>query len=176
MDDNSSLLVQLLPAHMHVPSMLCVPPCCLPLPHRHSYPQAVSKGAYMYKYTRDLLALEAASPELREVPYDGSLASPLRIEAWERALSSQPDRNFVHFLLQGLRYGFRIGARGNALYKPAQRNLKSAYEHPQVVSAYLQREVELGHLLRLPAHSMLAPPLLQLSPFSVIPKKYKPDK
>ena len=59
---------------------------------------------------------------------------------------------------------------------PAKRNFKSAYEHPQVISGYLQREVELRRLLRLPHHPKLAPPLLQLSPFGVIPKKYKPDQ
>ena len=45
-----------------------------------------------------------------------------------------------------------------------------------MISGYLQREVELSRLLRLPHHPKLAPPLLQLSPFGVIPKKYKPDK
>jgi hypothetical protein len=63
-----------------------------------------------------------------------------------------------------------------ASYKAAARNLKSAYDRPDIISAYLQREVELGRLHALPSLPHLSPPLLQISPFGAIPKKYKPDK
>ena len=62
------------------------------------------------------------------------------------------------------------------MFKPSRRNLRPAYEHPQVITSYLQREVNLGRMQIIPTGSQLAPPLLQLSPFGAFPKKYKPDK
>ena len=132
-----------------------------------------SKGNY--KYTATLLALEAASPTLPNVPYDDQVSTPLCLDAWERSLCTIPDRQFAQFLLRGIRTGFRIGVAEGAVFKPSHRNLRSAYEHPQVITAYLQREVNLGRMQKIPTGSQLAPPLLQLSPFGAIPKKYKPD-
>ena len=110
------------------------------------------------------------------VPYQCALSSPLRPDNWDNALATMPDRPFVHFLIRGIRWGFRIGVTAGASYKAAARNLKSAYDRPDIISAYLQREVELGRLLALPSLPRLSPPLLQISPFGAIPKKYKPDK
>ena len=59
---------------------------------------------------------------------------------------------------------------------PTRRNRGSAYTKPDVISAYLAREVNLGRMTPLPTVPPLAPPLLQLSPFGIIPKKNKPDK
>ena len=118
----------------------------------------------LYWFTADLLALESASPTRPSTPYDATLVSPLKPQAWERALVSIPDRQFTDFLVRGLRRGFRIGVAQGVHFKPARRNLRSAYEHPDVVTAYLQREVELCRL-------SLLPPLMQISPFGVIPKK-----
>ena len=123
----------------------------------------------LYWFTADLLALESASPTRPSTPYDATLASPLKPQAWERALVSIPDRPFTDFLVRGL--SFRIGVAQGAPLRPARRNLRSAYEHPDVVTAYLQREVELCHLSLLPDQSSLGPPLVQISPFGVIPKK-----
>ena len=114
------------------------------------------------------MALESASAELNEVPFQATLRSPLRLRAWERALRTLPDRAFVHFLLRGIKYGFCIGVQGGARFRASNCNLKSAYKHLDVITAYLKREVQLGRLHILP--------LLQLSPFGVIPKKYKPNK
>ena len=128
------------------------------------------------KYTRDLIALENASQVLPRVPYHCSLSSPLPPDRWDSALATIPDRPFVHFLMRGIKLGFRIGVTADAQYKPSARNLKSGYERPDIISAYLQCEVELGRLHALPSLPHLSPPLLQISPFDAIPKKLKPDK
>ena len=122
-----------------------------------------SKGTY--RFTTDLLELELASAVLQSLPYPSCVVSPLRLVAWERALNSIPDRAFTAFLLRGLTKGFRIGVAEGAHFLPTRRNRSSAYERPDVVSAYLAREVDLGRITPLPPTPSLAPPLLQLSPF-----------
>ena len=97
-------------------------------------------------------------------------AQPLKV------LDTLPDTRLAQFLLRGIEQGFRIGVSKGASFKSTNRNLKSAYEHPDVVSAYIKREVELGRLLPLSAGTLANPALLQLSPFGVIPKKGRPDK
>ena len=49
-------------------------------------------------------------------------------------------------------------------------------ENPAVITAYLDREVELGRLAILPHNLGFSPPALQISPFGAIPKKHRPDK
>ena len=58
----------------------------------------------------------------------------------------------------------------------ATRNLKSADENPLVITAYLDREVELGRLARQPCHLGPWLSLVQISPFGAIPKRHRPDK
>ena len=92
------------------------------------------------------------------------------------ALRSIPDKAFTQFLLRGITQGFRIGVAKGHTFKPAKRNLKAAYDHPQVVAEYIDREVRLGRLSKLPLDLALAPPLLQISPFGIIPKKRRPNQ
>jgi hypothetical protein len=92
-------------------------------------------------------------------------SSPLRPVAWETALHSIPDNAFVTFLLREIAQGFQIGCK---------RNLKSAYDRPEIISAYIQREVDLKRMA--PLLSLPATASLQVTPFGAIPKKNKPDK
>ena len=62
-------------------------------------------------------------------------SSPLRPVAWETALHSVPDKAFTTFLLRGITQGFRVGVQEGAHLKPVQRNLKSAYDRPEIISA-----------------------------------------
>ena len=134
-----------------------------------------SRGAYLF--TRDLLALELASPARLSLPYPVITSSPLRPVAWETALHSIPDKAFTTFLLRGITQGFRIGVQEGAHFKPVRRNLKSAYDRPEIISAYIQREVDLKRMAPLLSQpAMMAPLSLQVSPFGAIPKKNKPDK
>ena len=53
-----------------------------------------------------------------------------------------PDREFVAYLVEGMRSGFRIGFnRGLVRLKSAKRNMKLAAEEPAVIDAYLAKEV-----------------------------------
>lgn len=133
-----------------------------------------SNGHYIF--TRDLLALESASPPLQNAPYNSIRVSPLRPHAWRRALQYFPDRPFADFLLRGITAGFRIGISSDRHLRPARRNLKSADDNPQVITAYLNREVELDRLVRLPACTESSSLPVQTSPFGAIPKKHRPNK
>ena len=81
-------------------------------------------------------------------------------------------------LLQGIQNGFRIGIPTGFQCTPRPRNLRSALEHPDVVQAYLDREVRLGRMARLAPNDMAAVTTLglQISPCGVIPKCNRPDK
>ena len=103
------------------------------------------------------------------------IKTPLHPEAWERLLKDHPDKGFTQYLLHGVREGFRIGFQGSGRCRQAKRNLRSAYEHPLVVDAYLRREVELERMVRLPAAEARAIPWLQVSPIGVIPKRNRPN-
>ena len=130
----------------------------------------------LYRLTQDLLQLELVSAPLESLPYPSCITSPLCLDAWERALQSIPDRAFTAFLLRGIFTGFRIGVAEGAHLSPTRCNRSSAYERSDIISAYLAREVELGRLTHSPEAPSLGPPLLQLSPFGVNPKKNWPDK
>ena len=73
------------------------------------------------------------------------------------------------FVLEGLRFGFKLGFSPPQSLKPAKRNKPSAYEHPSVIDEYLATEVSLGRV----AGPFASPPvpLLHVSSFGVIPQK-----
>ena len=130
-----------------------------------------------YRFTSDLLLLESASPQLQTLPYDSSLTPPppppppLRPAAWSEALQSLPDRDHANFLMRGIT---RIGIADKKHLQSAKRNLKSAADNPQVISAYLAREVSLGRLCQT-CHNPPSP-TIHISPCGAIPKKHRPDK
>ena len=72
------------------------------------------------------------------------------------------------YLLKGLREGFSIGSRGEVTNKEP-RNLKSAYDNPDIVDKKLQLELDAGRMLG-PFDS---PPLenMVISPIGLHPKK-----
>ena len=72
-------------------------------------------------------------------------------------------------VLEGLRFGFKLGFSPSQSLKPAKRNKPSAYEHPSVIDEYLATEVSSGRV----AGPFASPPvpLLHVSSFGVIPKK-----
>ena len=78
------------------------------------------------------------------------------------------------FVLEGLRFGFKLGFSPSQSLKPAKRTKPSAYEHPSVIDEYLATEVSLERV----ASPFASPPfpLLHVSSFGVIPKKGQPGK
>ena len=129
-----------------------------------------------YSYTDDLLVLGSQQPRPQ---HPGHLqlqhiTTPLQVERWH--LDSHPDQVFVQYLLGGIRDGFRIGTSGSHGCRHAKRNLRLAYEHPEIIDAYLTCEVQLGRVICLSLAASLSLPNLQISPFGVIPKRNRPDK
>ena len=122
------------------------------------------------------IGIGVSVPHTTSTPISTGDCIPLRPEAWERTFHAIPDKALTSFLRRGIHQGFRIGVAQGAPFKPAKRNLKSAYEQPDTITAYIQREVDLGRMGPLPRQPALTPPLLQISPFGVIPKKNRPDK
>ena len=90
------------------------------------------------------------SPSSREVANKmlAKVNMPLQVTEWNRAMASHPDREFVEYLLRGIREGFRIGYnhRGHTC-RPASKNMLSARQNPQVVEEYLAKAVKEGRVI-----------------------------
>ena len=86
-----------------------------------------------------------------------------------------PHRNVVHFLLSGIAQGFRICfGYTSIVLSSAKRNLKSALDHPDVVTNYLEAEISESRVVDpLPKHLI---PEAHISGFGVISKSHKPGK
>ena len=103
-----------------------------------------------------------------------SLVSPLKLQQFTTELQCHPDRSKVDYVLSGIAHGFNIGCSPQVRLTAARKNKASAYEHPEIVDAYLQNEVSLGRV----AGPFETPPLpdLHISSFGVIPKSGQPGK
>ena len=135
-----------------------------PLRPTHSPPGQLLKGHLSVYYRPFGTRAGLCSPTITPLPLLCGVPSP------SGRLGEGPQ------LHSRLTKGFRIGVAEGAHFLPTRRNRSTAYERPDVISAYLAHEVDLGRMTPLPPTPPLAPPLLQLSPFGVIPKKHKPDK
>lgn len=103
------------------------------------------------------------SPALKGV------VSPLNWEIWQECLAPHPDRDYVDYLITGMREGFRIGfSYGTHQCKKCSDNMRSAKQHPQVVRDYILKECEAGRLLG--PFDPQAFPEVHVSRFGVIPK------
>ena len=126
----------------------------------------------------DLQYLQAAScsaalclpPELQ------AIHSPLydHFQAWQAALEAHHDVQFVGYILDGIRYGFRIGFSCRQHLVPAIRNAPSAMEHPEVVEQYLTDEISAGRMIGPFSESDI--PGCQISRMGVIPKGHAPGR
>jgi hypothetical protein len=61
----------------------------------------------------------------------------LIVEAWQRCLAEYPDLAFVEYILRGTREGFRIGYNATQPIVKSKKNMRSAYEHPEVIDQQL---------------------------------------
>ena len=96
------------------------------------------------------------------------IITPLRLLQFKDDLRHHPDPHWVSDLLQGLQYGVQLGYKGPRRQR-VSRNLKSALEHPTVISDELTKEMNSQRI----AGPFDAPPLpnLQCSGVGVVPKK-----
>ena len=104
-----------------------------------------------------------------------TISTPLRADKWSKALAAHPDHAFVRYVCNGIRFGFRIGFNRSSQLKSATTNMQSAFEHPEVISQYLQKERSLGRLLG-PFEGTSDLPPVQINRFGVIPKGHNMGK
>ena len=98
-----------------------------------------------------------------------SQISPLNATRFACELQYHPNQALVSKVLQGLVEGFRLGFNpGNSLQSD-KKNQASAYQHPEIIDAYLSNEVALG---RVAGPFPSSPtPNLHINSFGIIPKK-----
>ena len=98
--------------------------------------------------------------------FTGSLPTPVNVNSLERVLVDHPDRLFVLRLCNSLQYGADIGYKGPQV----PRDLPTALDQPNVVTANLMKEVALGSV----AGPFPTPPFpnFQVSPIGLVPKKH----
>ena len=101
------------------------------------------------------------------------MVSPLceAMTSWETMIAQHPDRQFIAFILRGLREGFWVGFEYQkwGRLKQAKHNMHSCKELPAVVERYLEKECRLGHIVGPLDCGELS--IAHISPFGVIPKK-----
>ena len=88
-------------------------------------------------------------------------------------LEKHPDQGFASYLSEGIKYGFRIGFNYDSKLKSAKGNMKSALEHPEIVQAYLDKEVMKHRVILLEPFGLIP---IQVSRFGVIPKRHQPGQ
>ena len=104
--------------------------------------ETVVDGRYMYM--DDLAKLSARVAPTPAPAQLGGIHTPLRVQAWEHHLSQHPDKNFVEYLLLGIRRGIRIGYDyAHHACKSAKQNMLSARQNPPVVRQYIAEECKL---------------------------------
>ena len=126
-----------------------------------------------YRYTGDLLALDAGIPStsVRGRKSLWEVSTPLIVPAWATALASHPDQVYRNHIISGLTDGFRIGFNRSQPLSSAERNMISAMRNPVVIDKYLSEERSGNRLI-----GPLEPNGIHLSRFGVIPKGHTPGK
>lgn len=107
---------------------------------------------------------QASSCDGRDSFSPVSLVSPLKALQFASESHSHPDRAKVDYVLSGIAHSFAS----------ARKNKASAYDHPEIVDAYLRNEVTLG---RVAGPFITSPfPELHISSFGIIPKAGQPGE
>ena len=112
--------------------------------HSHAGGPRVPARHEQYRYMRQLGGLAWCTPttavRLPELLSD--IVTPFRWRARENRLRFHPDKEFVRYIVAGIFEGFRIGFDYGfrSSLRWCSRNMRSAYDHPDVVSSYLGGE------------------------------------
>ena len=92
------------------------------------------------------------------------MVTPLKLQEWESALVSHPDREYSHYLIQGIREGFRVGFDRQSPLRSSGGNTPSAQEQAAAVEKYLGKECAEGRMV-----GPLEWPGIHVNPFGIIP-------
>ena len=96
--------------------------------------------------------------------------SPIKTDNLTLQLCCHPDRQKVDYVLNGFRYGFRLGLHPEiTTLKSAKANCPFAAQPLSVITEYLAKDVSLGRVFG--PTSVSAVDSLQINRFGVIPKK-----
>lgn len=123
-----------------------------------------------YKYMDDLLRMDHCRPEVptRLPTAMEQILTPLNWREWDRCLMAHPDQRFRTYIVEGIRYGFRIGFNYSSSCVSTPRNMASAMKNPEVIREYLANECSEGRVLGPLDPGSL--PQVNTSRFGVIPK------
>ena len=118
----------------------------------------------------DLLQLDAgrSSMPMRLPPGMEEVDSPLHWQEWDRCLAEHPDQRFRAYIVNGIRFGFRVGYAYHHSPRKSRQNMPSALEKPEVIRDYLAKECSEGRVLGPLDPSEF--PYVHTSRFGVIPK------
>ena len=64
-----------------------------------------------------------------------------------KCLCNHPDKDFVIYILKGIKQGFRIGADSKYNLISATKNMRSAVLNPQVIDEYIKQESEADNII-----------------------------
>ena len=117
--------------------------------------------------------LPPAQPPTKIPPEATYIETPLLKDAWNHHLCNHPHQSLVHFFLQSLSTGFRIGFKGSTL-QSAKKNLQSTIDHPQVVEDYISNELVLRRMSG--PYSISSWTHVHINRFGVIPKSHQLNK
>ena len=138
-------------------------------------PLAAGWGS-LYPYTSDLLCMDfCRQQEGCSLQVLSVVKTPLVVDAWARALHAHPDQAFTRYVINGLRYGFRVGFNQASPLQSATANMGSACLHPAVITDYIRKELSLGRLAG-PFPEDSPPCELHINRFGVIPKGHNTGK
>lgn len=103
------------------------------------------------------------------------VVTPLKWQVWQRELSEHPDREWVSFLVRGIRHGFRLGHdQSRVTLRERRGTMYKASQHREIISGYLKAEESAERIWKVT--QVEGAEQVQCSPFGVIPKKGKPGK
>jgi len=121
---------------------------------------------------RQLVELERVSEGPKSVMLRGAevVKTPLVWQEWSYGLESHLDREWVDFLVRGIREGFRVGHR--VVLKEKKGVMFEGSQRREIISKYPEEEESAGRIHKVKEGESK----VQCSPFGVIPKKGKPGK
>ena len=125
-------------------------------------------------YTKDLMSLNTHANRMAADSCFASIKTPLNRQAWTKNLSKHPDKDYVHYLLNGIEHGFQIGADESYPFRSAGQNMLSAKQNPDVIEQYITKENVGGNILGPFTQGMAGK--IHINRFGVIPKKHQPGK